>query len=45
MEINPTKSKADHRAALKEIEALMSARKHGTPIYTSKAGKVVAIKP
>ena len=30
MEIKPVRTKADHRAALKEIEALMSARK-GTP--------------
>ena len=30
MEIKPVKTKADHRAALKEIEALMSARP-GTP--------------
>ena len=30
MEIKPIKTKADHRAALKEIEALMSARP-GTP--------------
>jgi len=30
MEIKPIRSKADHRAALKEIEALMSARQ-GTP--------------
>ena len=30
MEIKPIRTKADHRAALKEIEALMSARQ-GTP--------------
>ena len=30
MEINPIVTKADHRAALKQIEALMSARP-GTP--------------
>ena len=30
MEIKPIRTKADHRAALKEIEALMSARP-GTP--------------
>jgi HTH-type transcriptional regulator/antitoxin HigA len=30
MEIKPVRTKADHRAALKEIEALMSARQ-GTP--------------
>ena len=30
MEIKPIVTKADHRAALKEIEALMSARS-GTP--------------
>jgi HTH-type transcriptional regulator / antitoxin HigA len=29
MEIKPIKAQADHRAALKEVEALMSAR-HGT---------------
>ncbi len=30
MEINPIRTRADHRAALKEIESLMSARP-GTP--------------
>ena len=30
MEIKPIRTKANHRAALKEIEALMSARQ-GTP--------------
>jgi tripartite-type tricarboxylate transporter receptor subunit TctC len=36
MEIKPVRTKADHRAALKRIEALMSARA-GTP-----AGELVA---
>jgi hypothetical protein len=33
MEIKPIVTKADHRAALKEIESLMSARQ-GTPTAT-----------
>jgi hypothetical protein len=38
MEIKPIVAKADHRAALKEIEALMSARL-GTPEGMSLIGR------